>query len=683
MRIKNLTTALFFLLCFAGVTFYLAFNPNKLEAETAVVTATVPDIVAPSVPVLISPANGSLINDSTPTFVWQQSTDNVAVSYYQLYIDGSLVHNNIPTGSTSNGNYTLVYNSGAGTYSLTKSASISDGSHTWQVKAYDVAGNFSESVIWSFTIDTQAPSFVITDIGPEEVNISAQDINSVPVDPIELEDNEPVISGTGEANSSVVVTVVIPGEDNETITFDIDGSGNWSFQLGILPRDEVITLNFVITDDAGNISILNDVKILIILDVIVFPPTPTPTPTPSPSPSPSPTPTIPLSTSPTPTPSPTASPTPTPTPSPLPSPIIVIPVLPPREIIAEIIDTITDILPPQILEIAEATRETVIQVVNTTAPTGALIVTTTVPTVSFLAILWQFGQQFALQFLSKILQAIGLIPPAEPQGMVFDSDTNEPVAFALLTIRSRATQLDEQLIETVVTDVDGIYQGVKLPRGFYTINVNHNDYKFPTNKKRPSFYSFREFYKGEEFEVTSELQQQLFLIPVDKIADEQGKTSMRRRLRLFLQRFRLSDLFWPLFIFSVLITILYPTVLNMIVLSFYFLVLIKRMINQFKKPTISGYVISNNNTPLENVTIRISDPNKGELVAILSTDSKGYFASFLKPNKYQLQISKNNFFWKREGSQLSFEEIDVTQKEAVLKLEMQDLSDIYSEIFSN
>lgn len=75
------------------------------KVRDSVVTATVPDIILPSAPILISPNNNSLLNDGTPTFIWQESSDNVGVTYYQMYLDEILLFDNISITSNSNSNY--------------------------------------------------------------------------------------------------------------------------------------------------------------------------------------------------------------------------------------------------------------------------------------------------------------------------------------------------------------------------------------------------------------------------------------------------------------------------------------------------------------------------------------------------------------------------------------------------
>jgi len=79
---------------------------------------------------LTSPSNNTTVYTNSPTFTWQASADsNGTLSKYQLYIDGALNTDNITSMATST-QPTVV---------------LSNGAHTWQIKAINTAGNF----IWS------------------------------------------------------------------------------------------------------------------------------------------------------------------------------------------------------------------------------------------------------------------------------------------------------------------------------------------------------------------------------------------------------------------------------------------------------------------------------------------------------------------------------------------------------
>lgn len=95
---------------------------------------------------LESPDNNSWSNDPTPTFSWQEAFDQgIGLAKYQLWIDGELIIDDIPPGTTS-----LILND---------SLALSSGNHTWFIKAFDNLDNVSQSNhSWTIRVDTKSPS---------------------------------------------------------------------------------------------------------------------------------------------------------------------------------------------------------------------------------------------------------------------------------------------------------------------------------------------------------------------------------------------------------------------------------------------------------------------------------------------------------------------------------------------
>lgn len=660
---------LFLLLLISNFVFLATACSNKAlattdpQSELPIVSATMPDVVAPSTPILISPSNNSLINDNTPEFVWSASTDNVGVSYYQLYLGGSLYFNNIPTSNTDNSQYTLTLDPSTGYYHLIPKISLSEGSHTWKIAVYDASANHAESVTWTFTIDSQAPTFVITQIGELNTSISAQDLNTIPTDPIELTANEPLLGGTGEANSSVTLTIQIPGEADSTVSFNINSSGNWQYQMGILPRDKIITLNFAIRDAAGNLTVLNDLKIIIPTAVIIIPPQPSATPTSA------------VSISPTPLP-PGITAIPTPSLIPTQGPQISIPVVPPKEILYEIGQQI-----PILNQLAKILPEPVKKALEDAAPVANIIVVSSVPIISSVAVASQFGGQLSFNLITKILQALGLVPPGKPQGLVFDSTNNKSVSFAVVNVYSVGEKQIQAVNEVIITNDHGIYQGLKLPPGKYQLSVRHNDYLFPTQKKRPFHLGFKDFYQGEVFTIESDRQPEFLLVPVDPISRSEHIHSNKTRLRLALTRLaRLTNTFIiPLFIFSLIMAIFYSTVWNWLVVGVYIIILLTRIRKRLAKPDVSGQVLgfsediklsdeenpdSLPTVPLANAIVKLIKIDTNEVVSICFTDQKGRFAFYDQKDQYQLIVYKGGYLQTQAGEVIQLNVIDSRYKAA-------------------
>jgi hypothetical protein len=618
------------------------------EDESVIVSATVPTNIAPSTPILISPPNNSYVTTNLVTFVWEGSTDRYGIQEYELYLDGNRYFDGIPTSATDNSQYTLTYNSSEHEYTLVVKVPISEGTHTWKIRAEDTQGAFADSATWTFTLDSQAPSFVITAIGDQTVSISAQDLSTVPVTPIELDNNEPLLQGTGEANSTVQLTVTIPGDPTQNFTFTVDTNGSWSQQLGILPRDTIITLDFVITDSAGNISILSGVRFLIRQEVIIFPPpsaSPSPTPIPSASPGPG-----------EPSPSPTTEPSPQASPLP---PLIAIPITPPREIVYNIIQETYELLPEPLKALVATVPPETLEAIKNLGPISTALVVAAIPVLTTAAVATQFGARFSIELLARILQALGLIPSGKPRGFVFDSRTHKGIPFALLTITSITDNQNQPfdintvdlhslpLMETVVSDVDGVYKGVDLPPGKYQIDVRHQEFRFPTARTRPPYLTLRDYYKGEVFEILSEKDAELlFLIPMDAI-EESGKRTWQNRVRVFLaylSRFS-ALLILPLFVLSGILTLLFPSVWNWLVFGIYVVMVCYKSVGWFKIPRLTGVVIDSGGHPLESAIVRVMNSETSELVLVTTTNADGRFNAFIDPGNYQLSVIKPGFVW--------------------------------------
>jgi len=87
---------------------------------------------------LVSPANGSFVSAS-PYFDWGNSS---GVLYYQLYVDGVLKKDNISTSY----------------YQILSGETITEGLHTWYVKAVNGNGSAQSVETWSIRVDATLPA---------------------------------------------------------------------------------------------------------------------------------------------------------------------------------------------------------------------------------------------------------------------------------------------------------------------------------------------------------------------------------------------------------------------------------------------------------------------------------------------------------------------------------------------
>ncbi|MBN2058758.1 MAG: Ig-like domain-containing protein, partial [Candidatus Saganbacteria bacterium] len=100
------------------------------------------DSTPPTLPVLVTPPDGSITGDNTPLLTWEAATDPLTnVVSYEVRLDGSVVA-------------TL------GAVTQYTAEALAEMIHTWEVRAKDEAGNWSGfSVSFTFEVDTIGPNF--------------------------------------------------------------------------------------------------------------------------------------------------------------------------------------------------------------------------------------------------------------------------------------------------------------------------------------------------------------------------------------------------------------------------------------------------------------------------------------------------------------------------------------------
>lgn len=578
------------------------------------VSATVQDITAPSIPILVAPADTSTITTTYPTFIWQPSTDDRAVTKYQLWVDGSLLFDDIPTGSTTNGSYTLVVEDGE--MKLTPVNALSQGEHHWYVMAFDAAGNSATSATWSFTIDTQAPVTVITQVGTATTNISSSDPSSVPLTPISLTANEPLISGTSETGATLQLTPIIPGQANQVFTHTISG-GTFAFQLGVLPTNVVMTFSIVSSDAAGNTSVISNVTFIITKAIIIIPP---------------------------------IFPSSTPTVIEVPRPIEIIK-QPPEERRPEPVKTIIKSNPAVATILNAPIFQAIAEALPALAAAAPLLVATAATIQAGASLLAPL-----IQLLIKLLQSLGLLPLKKPRGLVFDAITGIEIPFATIRIYSQDTS---ELIDTVISDVDGVYRSIQFPVGTYRIEASHSDYTFPTKRNPPLNVNFHDYYRGEVIIIDKDHTESLFLIPMDPIATETKRSLAKLYQQIILGFLRrvVHAVFYPVAICTFFFTAVYPTWLNIAISLLYVVMIIRRLLLGKQEPLLKGKITTKDGTAIPYVRVKISEEKTNSTPALLITDEFGTFNARLPQGHYTLNMTKEGYMV--SGDALSYGSIYV------------------------
>ncbi|MBI5151096.1 MAG: hypothetical protein HZA34_00820 [Candidatus Pacebacteria bacterium] len=433
----------------------LATNP---KTRTTAVSATVVDIYPPTAPILVAPDNNGKIRTQLVTFTWKSSVDEEGgTAKYQLYLDGSLLYDSITTPTKNAPDYT--YTDRNTVSNLVMKNALAEGSHTWKIRGFDTNGNYADSATWSFTIDTIAPVLLVKQIGDQTVSISAQDVTTIPTSPVITTTNPPTVSGTTEASVTVKLTMTLPNGQVTQLTTTSGTDGTFSFTLPTLSLNIIAKLQISANDSVGNTSLLDNIPVQVIRKTLKLP-------------------------------------------APLDKVIPEIPIIPPEEIKHEIAERF----------IRPYVPEPVVDIVDTVAPIGNSAIGFVLPLARLLAVLWITGTSLwsmSVGLLAKAAHTIGLIPlwlfpPVDHiHGLVFDSQTKDPIPFALLTI----VQMKDRgptVVDQVVADQHGEYETIALDlAGRYEIVPTHRDYLFMEEEAKRKFSGIAEVYTGQP--ITTEL----------------------------------------------------------------------------------------------------------------------------------------------------------------------------------
>ncbi|HNV45236.1 MAG TPA: hypothetical protein PKG78_02255 [Candidatus Woesebacteria bacterium] len=583
------------------------------------VTARMPDIVAPSTPILINPEDGANLDNAHPVFQWYESTDNQAMYYYQFILDGHVWFDNIPLTDFANDDYSLDYDAALGIYTLVAKDPLAHGSHSWRIVAWDYGDNSASSTTWVFHIFTEDPNFTIKKIGDVNVNISAANPDSVPVTAISLFAldplaNEPWIIALGDANLKVDLVVTIPNRASQFYSQYTDGDGNWALQLSILPRNQIIRLDFNISDVVGHVSYIRN--LFIIIQQHYWPPTPIPTMTKPPLTG------FPSTILPSGTiyPSDTVQPSgiqPSQVPvTPLPSPGIKIPIIPPKEIVHEVVEEVKASLPTRIATLlTELSRS---PIWNFLAQFFALFLALLVPLVTYILVLLKFYQDLSLTTLKKVF--IALWPWSQRrQHLVFEYHDSQAAPLVRIELLDAA---NKEVLDWQISNYLGQFSSFAWPSQPVVLKVKDNNFYYPIGIDKPSYLRWENFYQSEAFVVGKNDHQPTAASfdPKRSLAIPtlmaQGKNNLPfiERIRIILAYLLTYPWwFWALSLVVVLpFALRYPSIWNYLALLYYLAIALGKYLYRRGSTIWQFRVVSSNGYQLnQNVILIINDLTQG------------------------------------------------------------------------
>jgi PKD domain/Bacterial Ig-like domain len=195
-----------------------AGNSNQTIARSITIDTLSPDQVS-----LDGPHSGAQNLPDHPAFAWQATTDANGIEHYELWIDGARDRSVAPASCD------------AGSCSAAPSVRLDTGPHTWSIRAFDPAGNWSSSPTATLTVDAAAPSSFDLRAPVDEAHIASSkpslSWSEAIDDGIGLDRYDIVLDGTtigtaGPQSPTFTLTSPLPDGVHRWRIVALDGNGN-------------------------------------------------------------------------------------------------------------------------------------------------------------------------------------------------------------------------------------------------------------------------------------------------------------------------------------------------------------------------------------------------------------------------------------------------------------------------
>jgi len=111
------------------------------------------------------------------------------------------------------------------------------------------------------------------------------------------------------------------------------------------------------------------------------------------------------------------------------------------------------------------------------------------------------------------------------------------------------------------------------------------------------------------------------------------------------------------------------------------IVFAKKYVISNKRATIRGTITTRDGVPIENVVIKVSDPQTTELVALVTTNKKGKYGAYCDPGLYYITITKSQYIWYRESGNMGFEEVTIGEKPLVFDTSLTSFEELTQQSF--
>lgn len=248
-----------------------------------------------------------------------------------------------------------------------------------------------------------------------------------------------------------------------------------------------------------------------------------------------------------------------------------------------------------------------------------------------------------LRFGGALLGIIGVRRRHKPWGTVYDSVTKRPLDPAFVEVKEVTPSGQAKSVADAITDLDGRY-GFLLPSGTYRIEAGKTHYEFPSKslsgKHADELYD--NLYFGETL-VTNQGELITRNIPLDPIGFDWNEFVKNKQtlFRLYSRREKiktiiLDGLYLFGFLFTLLATIISPSIINFAILGIYVAVFIFQTYwrSVWKAITVKDA----NNEPYSFAIVRVFLANLNQEVKRAVADRFGKFYLLVAPGNYYITV---------------------------------------------
>lgn len=256
---RGITKKLLLLIFLISISAEKTYALNPYATSSAVVSATVVGTTF-NPPILISPDNNGVTNNSRVSLVWQRPDPlpSTPLHHYDVYFDGQLFASSVSDSITTQTYYFYTITRNNNTFSLNPTTDLAQGYHTWNVTAYDTTGISASSETRTFYLDSYSPNIKLEKVDRQTLNWDTANPGSIPdvnQRNLIITTANPLLSGTVEAFANMQITLICPQNIQNCQNQTYQGNyptGIWQHRFNSLLKNVTYTVNIIATDAGGN-----------------------------------------------------------------------------------------------------------------------------------------------------------------------------------------------------------------------------------------------------------------------------------------------------------------------------------------------------------------------------------------------------------------------------------------------